>query len=63
MVIINSPSNPTGAVIPQDEFAKILEVCRKHGVWLLSDECYSHFTYGNAKPFSIASAAGRRKSG
>ena len=55
MVIANSPSNPTGAVIPPDEFAKILAVCQRHGVWLLTDECYSHFTYGDAKPFSIAS--------
>ena len=55
MVIANSPSNPTGAVIPSDEFAKILALCRKRGVWLLTDECYSHFTYGSAKPFSIAS--------
>jgi len=52
---VNSPNNPTGAVIPEDEFGRILDVCRRHGVWLLSDECYSHFTYGNAKPFSIAS--------
>jgi len=55
IVISNSPSNPTGAVIPPDEFAKILAVCQRRGVWLLSDECYSHFTYGTAKPFSIAS--------
>jgi aspartate aminotransferase len=60
MVIANSPCNPSGAVIPPDEFAKIFDVCRKHGVWLLSDECYSHFTYGSAKPFSIASVAGGR---
>jgi aspartate aminotransferase len=55
IVIANSPSNPSGAVIPPDEFAKILALCRRRGVWLLSDECYSHFTYGAAKPFSIAS--------
>ena len=58
MVIADSPSNPTGAVIPPDEFAKILAVCQRHGVWLLSDECYSHFTYGDAKPFSVASVPG-----
>jgi aspartate aminotransferase len=61
MVIINSPNNPTGAVIPKDEFEAILEVCRKHRVWLLSDECYSHFVYANEKPFSIASAAGAKE--
>ena len=49
MVIANSPCNPTGAVIPPDEFAKILAVCQRHGVWLLSDECYSHFTYGDCE--------------
>jgi aspartate aminotransferase len=55
IVIVNSPSNPTGAVIPPGEFAEILAVCQRRGVWLLSDECYSHFTYGDAKPFSVAS--------
>jgi aspartate aminotransferase len=55
MVIADSPNNPTGAVIPPDEYAKILAVCQRRGVWLLSDECYSHFTYGDARPFSVAS--------
>ncbi len=54
LVIANSPSNPTGAVIPPEEFERILEVCRRRGVWLLSDECYSHFLYGDARPFSVA---------
>jgi len=57
MVIADSPSNPSGAVIPPDEYAKVLAVCQRKGVWLLADECYSHFTYGDAKPFSIASVA------
>jgi aspartate aminotransferase len=61
MVIVNSPNNPTGAVIPPDEFAKILDVCKRRHVWLLSDECYSHFTYGGAKPFSIASVPGAKE--
>jgi aspartate aminotransferase len=55
IVIVNSPSNPSGAVIPKDEFEKILTLCQRKGVWLMSDECYSHFTYGDAKPYSIAS--------
>jgi aspartate aminotransferase len=55
MVIVNSPSNPSGAVIPEDEFQKILALCQRKGIWLMSDECYSHFTYGEAKPYSIAS--------
>ena len=56
LVIINSPSNPTGGVVDGDEFQRILAVCKKHNVWLLGDECYSHFVYEPHKPFSIASA-------
>jgi aspartate aminotransferase len=55
MVIVNSPSNPTGGVVDGDEFERILAVCKKHNVWLMSDECYSHFVYEPHKPFSIAS--------
>ena len=56
LLILNSPSNPAGGVVPPDEFGRILAVCRKHNVWLMGDECYSHFTYEPNKPFSIASA-------
>jgi aspartate aminotransferase len=59
LVIANSPNNPTGAIIPSDEFARIFEVCRKRGVWLLSDECYSHFVYGTG-PYSVASISGSK---
>ena len=56
MVIINSPSNPTGGVVDSDEYEHILAICKKHNIWLMGDECYSHFTYEPHKPFSIASA-------
>jgi aspartate aminotransferase len=57
LLILNSPSNPTGGVVPPDEYRRILALCKKHNVWLMADECYSHFTYEPHKPFSIASAA------
>jgi len=56
MVIINSPSNPTGGVVDGEEYERILAICKKHNIWLMGDECYSHFTYEPHKPFSIASA-------
>jgi aspartate aminotransferase len=56
MVIVNSPSNPTGGVVDGDEFQRILALCNKHNIWLMGDECYSHFVYEPHKPFSIASA-------
>jgi aspartate aminotransferase len=55
MLIVNSPSNPTGGVVDGEEFERILAVCQKHNLWLMSDECYSHFVYQPHKPFSIAS--------
>jgi aspartate aminotransferase len=57
LLILNSPSNPSGAVVPPEEYERILRICQKHNVWLLGDECYSHFTYDPHKPYSIASAA------
>ena len=56
MVIIDSPSNPTGGVVDPEEFERILAVCNRHGIWLMGDECYSHFVYEPHKSFSIASA-------
>jgi aspartate aminotransferase len=56
LLILNSPSNPSGGVTPPEEYQKILAICRKNNVWLMGDECYSHFTYDPNKPFSIASA-------
>lgn len=61
LLVLNSPCNPTGGVVPPDEFARILAVCKKHSVWLMGDECYSHFTYEPHKPYSISSAAGSRE--
>jgi aspartate aminotransferase len=55
LLILNSPSNPSGGVVPPDEYLRILAVCKKHNVWLMGDECYSHFTYDPHRPFSIAS--------
>ena len=62
LLILNSPSNPTGGVVQPDEFERILAVCKKHNVWLMGDECYSHFTYDPHKPYSIASAPGSKES-
>jgi aspartate aminotransferase len=61
MIIVNSPNNPTGAVIPADEYERILAVCAKHNIWLMADECYSHFIYDAGKPYSIAGRANSKE--
>src|SRR5580658_6754194 len=54
IVIINSPSNPSGAVMTDAEFEKLYHITSKEGIFLLTDECYSHFLY-DGKPYSVAS--------
>jgi len=54
IVIINSPSNPSGAVMADAEFEKLYHITAKKGIFLLTDECYSHFLY-DGKPYSVAS--------
>jgi aspartate aminotransferase len=59
IVLINSPSNPSGAVMEDAEFAKLHHITSKLGIFLLTDECYSHFLY-DGRPWSVASIAGSK---
>ncbi len=54
MVIINSPGNPSGAVLDSEEFERLYHITSKVGIFLLTDECYSHFLY-DSQPYSVAS--------
>jgi aspartate aminotransferase len=60
MVIINSPSNPSGAVLDREEFEKIYRLTSSRGIYLLTDECYCKFLY-DSEPFSIASLPGAKE--
>jgi aspartate aminotransferase len=55
MVILNSPSNPTGAVYTEQELRDIGEVALSEDIVILSDEIYEKLTYGDNKHVSIAS--------
>ena len=54
-LILNTPSNPTGAVYSEEEIAQIAKVCEKHGIYVVSDEIYEKLVYGGEKHYSIAS--------
>ena len=60
MVIINSPSNPSGAVVERDEFEKIYRLTSARGIYLMTDECYCKFLY-DSEPFSIAALPGAQE--
>lgn len=55
IVIINSPSNPTGAAYSEEELRAIAEVALRHKILILSDEIYNRITYDGFKATSIAS--------
>jgi len=59
MIIIDSPNNPTGAVVPPVEMENILALTEQHKIWLLSDECYCHFVYDGIEPFSLGVSGNR----
>jgi aspartate aminotransferase len=54
LLIINSPNNPTGSVVPPDEMRKIVETCVERGVYVLTDECYLFFVYSPGEVFTCA---------
>ncbi len=55
LLILNSPNNPSGAMIEPVEIRKIAELAVEHGFYIVSDEIYEHFIYGGGKHVSIAS--------
>jgi aspartate aminotransferase len=54
LVILNSPSNPTGAVYPRAELEALVRVCVEAGVYILSDEIYEQLLYDGVKHASPA---------
>ncbi len=54
LIILNSPNNPSGRVIPPGEFERIIEVLADRGIYVISDECYLRFVYPPAEVFSAA---------
>ncbi|MGE5321952.1 MAG: pyridoxal phosphate-dependent aminotransferase [Actinomycetota bacterium] len=53
-IIINSPNNPSGAVIDPEDFTSILRLAHKRGIYVIADECYVYLNY-TGKSFSAGS--------
>jgi aspartate/methionine/tyrosine aminotransferase len=49
-VILASPANPTGTIIPRDELAAIAQICQDRGITVISDEIYHGISYGMETP-------------
>jgi aspartate aminotransferase len=58
LIILNSPSNPTGGVIPLADLEHIAKIAQRHDCWVLSDEIYSQIVFDGLAVPSIASLPG-----
>ncbi len=54
LIIVNSPNNPTGAVYSKEELEEIAKVCLDNGIYIIADEVYEKFIYGDVTHHSIA---------
>ena len=55
MIIVNSPTNPTGYVAREDDLMAIAEIARKHDLLVVSDECYDKMVYEDARHIRFVS--------
>jgi aspartate/methionine/tyrosine aminotransferase len=44
-LVVNSPHNPTGSVLPRDDLQALVKVAEAHGLWVVSDEAYEHVVF------------------
>lgn len=61
LVILNSPSNPTGGVLSVEVLEHIADAARRHDAWVISDEIYARLAFESAPPPSIASLPGMQE--
>jgi aspartate/methionine/tyrosine aminotransferase len=61
MIILNSPQNPTGGVLPQEDLRAIAEIALEHDLMVLSDEIYGRIVYDGFRHVSISSFPGMQE--
>src|SRR2546428_11353938 len=54
LIILNSPSNPSGAVMPPEDMREVVRLAHQRGIWVISDECYVYLSF-TGKRFSVGS--------
>ena len=58
MIVLNSPNNPSGGVITNKELKRIAELCIEKDIYVIADEAYEQFRYGDEDPLFIGSLPG-----
>ena len=60
LIILNSPSNPSGAVMSPEDQTEVVRLAAERGIWVLSDECYVYLNY-TGREFSVGSLREQRE--
>jgi len=60
-IILNSPVNPTGRILPAAELAAVVELAQRHDLWIIFDQVYADLSYGAPVTFTQSSNAGRAR--
>lgn len=61
VVILNSPVNPTGRIVPKDELAAVVAIAEKHNLWLIFDQVYADLAHDHPMAYPQASGAGNER--
>lgn len=61
LIILNSPANPTGGMMPRPDLEHVAESALRHNLWVLSDEIYARIVYDDHEHVSIASLPGMQE--
>ncbi len=56
-IVLNSPNNPTGWIMPREDMAAVMDFARERGIWVISDEVYGRLTYGTERAPSFLDVA------
>jgi len=54
LICINNPNNPTGFIFSDEELLKLVEICKRHDIYVISDEVYKGLEFDNVKRSSFA---------
>jgi aspartate aminotransferase len=60
LIILNSPSNPSGSVMSPEDLKEVVRLASERGIWVISDECYVYLNY-TRKQFSVGSLGEHRE--
>jgi aspartate/methionine/tyrosine aminotransferase len=61
LIVVNSPANPTGAIVSRDDLEVLVDLAQRRGLWILSDEAYESIVFDRRETFSPCALGGSER--